>query len=323
MGDFEDAGIFDSGNAPEAPATETPVIDTGSSAPNLSEHDAVSAAISNLSRVGGRDQPVIPGPPQPTEPTQPTQQPTAPTAPNAPDVEDKSTAGLLKALLDERALRQNLEREAADRRKREEQAEAERRANQTPFDQRLFEQPQQTVTGAIDERLQPIEQRLQTMATDFDFRVTRAVVGGEAFDQAFKDWYALVGNAQAPNPTLYHTVMGAKSPGEALMNWHRQHSMLSEIGDDFAGYKAKLEAEILARHGITLDQNGQVQAPTPQARIEPPRAPNGQFTSPPARHELRLPTKTAAGGRTGSGTPEQALDGSEDAIFNAGRSNGR
>ncbi len=317
-GDFEDAGIFDSGNAPEVPATETPVteVDTGSSA-RLSDHDAVSAAISNLSRVGGRDQPVIPGPAPTQTQTPQQQQPTAPQA--GADVEDKSTAGLLKALLDERSLRQNLEREAADRRKREEAAEAERKASQTPFDQRLFEQPQQAVTGAIDERLQPIEQRLNTLATDLDFRITRASVGGEAFDKAFQDWYAGVSNPQAPNPTLYHRVMGAKSPGEALIAWHKEHSLLSEVGGDLAGYKSKLEAEILARYGITLDQSGQPVAPQGQPTPAPARAANGQFTSAPARHELRLPTKTASGGRSGSGTPEQALDGSEDAIFNAGR----
>jgi hypothetical protein len=232
------------------------------------------------------------------------------------DGEDRSTAGLLRALLDERSTRQTMERELGEFRRVREDQERQKRANETPFDQRLFEQPQTTVTGAIDERIQPIQSQIQTAMMDMDFRLTKMSHGAEAFDEAFSTWYEMVGNPQAPNPQLYWHVTGSPNPGETLMAWHRQARAMSEVGDDISAYRSRVEQEVLARYGLA--PQGEAGAAPAARGQEQPRASNGQF-APAPRHEVRLPTATSRAGRAGSGTPAAEMDGSDDAIFDAGR----
>lgn len=315
MGD-DDAAIFDSGSAPEQPISQTP---EPASPSFQSDHEAMSAAISALSREGGRDQPSARLPTPSISPSdqqqRPDQQPQQPTD----GIEDRSTAGLLRALLDERSTRQNLERDLATRREREQAQEREREANAVPFDQRLFEQPQQTVTGAIEERLTPIQSRLETLSTDIDFKLTAIEHGKANFDAAFAAWYQQVGDPNRPNPALYWDVMRSPSPGARIMELHQQNQIRTEVGSDLAAYRAKVEAEVLARYGLAPQNGAEPPAPVSQQPL-PPRAANGQFTAaPPARHELRLPTATSRVGRAGSGMPETMLDGSDEAIFDAGR----
>lgn len=53
------------------------------------------------------------------------------------------------------------------------------------------------------------------------------------------------------DPADYHKVVNAPNRYAAAVQWHERHKALTEIGDDPAAYRAKLEAEILAKHGIT------------------------------------------------------------------------
>jgi hypothetical protein len=289
-----------------APDDEADIFDSGSATPASSDNAVVSSVITDLQHdSGGRSQPAD------------RQAPPAREAPpqTPPDgVEDRSTAGLLKALLDERQTRQNVERERDEAKRWRDEQERTRKAAETPFDQRLFEQPQEAVGGFVDERLQPLQSKIQTMAMDFDFRITR-MQHGEVFDQAFKEWYEAVGDTSKPNPALYFHVARAANPGEALIQWYKQASVLRDVGDDPATYRQKIEAEVLARYGISPESlptaAGGGSRPT-----DAPRAPNGQFAP---RHEVRLPTATARLGRAGSGVSDSAEDGSDEAIFDAGR----
>jgi hypothetical protein len=286
------------------PDDEADIFDSGSAAPVSSDNEVVSRVITDLQHDGGRSHPATRPEPSPRElPPQP-----------APDgVEDKSTAGLLKALLDERQGRQDAARERDELKRWREEQERTRKAAETPFDQMLFEKPEEAVDGRLDARLQPLQSRLQTMQMDFDFKIARMSHGAEVFDAAWTEWYNAVGDTSRPNPSLYFHVARSPNPGETLVQWYKQASHLREVGDDPAAYRQKVRDEILAEYGIAPGMPSPNQGGRP---VETPRAPNGQFAP---KHEVRLPTATSRLGRAGSGVPEGAEDGSEDAIFDAGR----
>jgi hypothetical protein len=291
--DREDQSIFEGGSAPD---------------PDQSDRALVSDAISGLQH-GGRSHPA------PTD-----KAPAAPAPPPDDGVEDRSTAGLLKALLETRDRAQTAERERDEVKRWREEQERLAKAKETPFDQMLFEKPQDAIGGFVDERLNPISSRMQTMALDFDFKLTKMAHGAEAFDEAFQAWYGLVADTSSPNPQLYFHVTRSASPGETLMQWYRRARTLNEVGDDPAAYRQKIIDETLAQYGLA--GNGATASPPQGGRptaapaADQPRNANGQFT---ARHEVRLPTATSRVGRAGSGTVVDAEDGSDDAIFEAGR----
>jgi hypothetical protein len=155
--------------------------------------------------------------------------------------------------------------------------------------------------------------RMQNMAADFDMRMAKKEYG-EVFDEAFQAWFDEVGDvANRPNPQTYFAIMNAPSPGEAIMQWFEDRKTREEVGS--AGgreaYRQKIEQEILAKYGL---------APQGEASAAPagdrPRASNGQYTP---RQEVRLPTSLSRLGAAGRGTPNLAEDGSDAAIYDAGR----
>jgi hypothetical protein len=287
-----DREIFDAGEATPTPSPE----------PQVDESTAVRDAIKGMQRQGGRPTTSSPVPPPPPQPS--------PSPGPAHGVEDQSPAGLLKAMLDEREKRQGLERQLTRYQEWEQQARRYQAESEAPFDQRFFAQPQQELESFVSQKLSPIEQRVQNFMTDVDMRLARQV-HGEVFDEAFQTWFQQVGDPTRPDPQTYFSVMNAGSPGEALMKWFEDHRTRSEIGEGgLQAYRDRLRNEILAEYGLAPPVA--VSAPSDDT----PRAPNGQFTP---RHEVRLPTSLSRMGAAGRGTPAPAEDGSEEAIFDAGR----
>ena len=287
-----DQEIFDAGEAAPPPPS-TPV----------DESTAVRDTIKALQREGGRDAP---------------QAPQAPTPPPGGQngASAQSPAGILKELLDERDKRQGLEGQL--RRYQQWEAEQARKAkeSETPFDQRFFSQPQQELESFVTERITPIEQRIQNFMTDVDMRMARKE-HGEIFDEAFQTWFQQVGDPSRPDPKSYFDVMNSPSPGEALMAWFNDMSTRREIGDGgLAAYRERVRQEIMAEMGLAPAPAGrQPMAPPPHERVGRDTD-SGQFTP---RHEVRLPTSLARMGAAGRGTPNPIEDGSEEAIFDAGR----
>jgi hypothetical protein len=283
--------IFSAGNepAPQEVSTPEPTV-----APDQ-ESQAVSSAIRGLQNTPAR---LTPTPPPARSPQDP--QPTP--------GQEQSPAGLLKALLDERDRRQRAETRA-ERYERQE-AEAKARETQTPFDQRFFEKPEQELSTFVDQRFQPYEDRLRNMQADFDMRLAR-ITHGEVFDEAFQAWFAGVGDRANPNPQLYWGVMNSPSPGEAIMQWFTGMRDRQEIGEGgLAAYRERVRQEVLQELGIAAPA---VAGTAPVAD----RQPNGQFAP---RHEVRLPTATSRLSSPGRGIRSgEAEDGSEEAIFDAGR----
>lgn len=278
------------------------IFDAGEQAPPaVDESVAVRDAIKSLQREGGREA-REPGPQAPTQPQQPQH-----------GVEDQSPAGLLKAMLDERDRRQGLERQLQRYQEWEREQTKKAQESETPFDQRFFSQPQQELDSFVTQRLTPLEQRQQNFMTDVDMRLAR-IQHGEVFDEAFQTWFQQVGDPSRPDPHSYFSVMNSPSPGEALMAWFDEQSTKREIGQGgLKAYRERLRQEILAEHG--LPNGGAPMRPPPHERVA--REPDtGQFTP---RHEVRLPTSLSRLGAAGRGTPTPAEDGSEEAIFDAGR----
>jgi hypothetical protein len=235
-------------------------------------------------------------------------------APPQHGVDDQSPAGLLRAMLDERDRRQGLERQL--QRYQEQEREAERRAkeNETPFDQRFFTEPQKELEGYVSQKLTPIEQKMQNIAADFDMRIARMNYG-PPFDEAFQEWFNQVGDFSRPDPQTYFGIMQSPSPGEAIMQWFHDRRTRSEIGSagGLDGYRQKIEQEILAKYGLAPPAGEQIAPPNGHDRD---RDDQGRFTP---RQEVRLPTSLSRVGASGRGTPNLAEDGSEAAIFDAGR----
>jgi hypothetical protein len=268
----EEEDIFQAGSSPEDVAQPT---DT--------EAQALSKAIEDVARQGGRPAAPPPPPPQP-EAKPPTPQPET----NAWD-----NRVPLATLLEERERRQALAQQLAR------YQEQEKAAARPPINQRLFEEPEAVLNEYRDallrEAIMPMQQQMQQMQIQHDMSLA-SVRHQDVWGDAWKSWYERVGTGQ--DPVTYFRVMNAPSPGEELVAWFKEQRIRSEVGDDPAAYREKLKAEILAEL---------------QGGMEPQRAPNGQFTTP--AQQVRLPTATSRIGNSAKRGNEDDDDGSEEAIF--------
>ena len=77
----------------------------------------------------------------------------------------------------------------------------------------------------------------------------------EKVDEAEKAFITAIQSKQI-DPADYHKVVGAPNRYAAAVQWHQRHLAQQEIGDDPTAYRAKVEAEILAKHGLTAPAEG-------------------------------------------------------------------
>lgn len=287
MADDLERDIFESGSAP-------------ADAPPVDDAAAVRESIREMQREPGRE--------GPSREAQPPQQPQPQNG-----IDQQSPAGLLRELLDERQTRQGLQEQLRRYQQAEEEQGRKAKENEVPFDQRFFSQPQQELQTFVDGRVAPIEQRFQNFMTDIDMRFARQQ-HGEVFDEAFKAWFSQVGDLSRPDPQTYFAVMNAPSPGEAIMKWYDDQTTRSEIGKGgIKGYRERVEQEILAKYGLSPQAPPATNGGPHQGRA---RQEDGRFTP---RHEVRLPSSLTRMGAAGGGKPDPEEDGSEAAIFDAGR----
>ncbi len=127
-----------------------------------------------------------------------------------------------------------------------------------PVPQRAPEQPipdffddprkatQHEVQQAVSPQFEQITQTLLAIARDnaeTRFTPEKVSEAEQAFISAMQ--------SQKLDPADYHKVVGSPNRYAAAVQWHQRQLAQAEIGDDPAAFKAKLEAEILAKHGIT------------------------------------------------------------------------
>lgn len=232
---------------------------------------------------------------QQNEPESPA--PSAPPAPTTPaePPEDRNN-GLLRALLDERERRQQSEQRAA----RYEFQERERQAKeQRPkLSEELFTDPDGTLTRLRQEWTSPLEQEIAQLRINQDLQLAH-LRHGEGFQKAWEAWYAAVQDGK--DASSYFTVMNAASPGEAMVSWFNQQDIVTQVGGDLSAYKQRIIDEY-------LNQN-------------PPRSPNGQFTSRPQAPQPAVPTSISRMGSSASArdNDDELNDGTDAAIYAAAR----
>jgi hypothetical protein len=84
-------------------------------------------------------------------------------------------------------------------------------------------------------------ERLLHQQRDFDLRMAHSRHG-----KVFEEAYAAAQSALASGDThLRALMMNATSPGEALVNWHRQQQVVRETGGDLGAYRQKTLEEAL------------------------------------------------------------------------------
>lgn len=193
--------------------------------------------------------------PAPAEPTG-EKDSAAPPADAKPEAKPEET-WTKQAVLDERRKRQELE-------KRLQEFEARLQPQQ---------QPQPQPQAKPDWWASP-EQAAATLQQQMEMQVfeTRVALSEQIVKQRHAD-YDEVSNLFAErarqDPRLIHELMRHPVPAEFAYQVGQQIRLMDEIGSDPGAYRARLEAEILAKHGITP---GQPAAPTSPARQATPSA---------------------------------------------------
>lgn len=266
---------------------EVPVYD------DEDDHALVSDAISSMMRPGGRSDIAVRTPVQTREVQQPAPQRQAPAQQQQDAPLTPREQALLRDLREERRQRQELQQRFTPQQPQQQGPD---------FETRFFSDPQ----AVLNEVTQSFATQLATVRLEQDLNLAEIRHGSDVFKTAFE---AYMGSVQdGSNPALYQRVMASQSPGEEIVRWHREHSLLQETGGDVNAFRERIRQEILA------EMNGQ--APAGRAQADVPRAPNGQFAP---RHEVRLPTATSRLNGSQVAGNEDFEDGSDDAIFDAGR----
>ena len=291
MADLEQ-DVFDAGSAPE-PA---PSVDTSSVSPQPAEARAVSDAITSLRG------PVPQYGTQPTPPPQPQQ-------PQNPD-DEPVKSGMLQRLLDERASRQQLEAQVREMQRKEQERAAQQ--SQPKAEDTLFSDPDRFVQE-IESRH---EKKLANIQLNFDMQLA-SMRHGPMFDHAWQHFYASCQNGA--DPVSYFRVMNARSPGEEMVRWFNERRLMHETGGNLDAFRERVIQEYLQQQGGVMPPQQQPQ------QQQPARGEDGRFVpQQQPRQEVRLPTSLSRmNGSRGMPAAGEVEDGSEEAIFDAGRARPR
>lgn len=313
---FSDALVDDeNANANPGGADDQPLVQT-----RTAEDQAVSDAIR---QIGRGVQPSIPTAPQQRQPAPGGAQPGA--QPGGEGPEDRSTAGLLRALLDERERRQGLEGRLSRFETQEQERRRTEEAARVPLHERIFSEPDAAIAELTQQITGPLEQRIEQMRVQHDFALA-GVRHADTFTDAWAAWFNKVGDGK--DPETYFKIMKAPSPGEALVQWFKGEQRNSTIGDDLDAYNAKVVREAFEAQGLPVppqyaDAAGGAAAQQPQPRFDaragqPQRDASGRF-APSQPQAQRFPTATSRMGQSGGGLADHDEDGSDSAIFDSGR----
>lgn len=314
MADMEQQ-IFDDGATADAPP---PSPDRGPPSPPpqpsvFPQPTQDSQAISDaISAVRG---------PVPNYGTQPQAPPPRPPPPPNPD-DQPVTGGVLRQLLEERQTRQRLEAQLRDHQTREQ--ERARQQAQPKAGDLLFEDPEAFKKQMQDEYRKEIAN--VRVETDMEMASMRH---GPLFHAAWNHFLASC--KEGADPVSYFRVINARSPGEEVVRWFNERRVMHETQGDINGYRHRVAQQLLQdpnflAHAAQLLQNGGV--PPPQQQQQPgqaqPRGQDGRFVpqpqQPQPRQEVRLPSSLSRmNGASRGAAFNEPEDGSEEAIFDAGR----
>lgn len=121
-----------------------------------------------------------------------------------------------------------------------------------------FENPDAATQHVVQQSVDPQFQRLnQTLLANAQL-IASVKYGDDkvaAADQAFMEAV----NSGKLDPVEYQRVTTAPNIFAAAVQWHQRQLAQAEIGDDPSAYRAKVEAEILAKYGIQPGTQQQAQ----------------------------------------------------------------
>jgi hypothetical protein len=125
----------------------------------------------------------------------------------------------------------------------------------------FFDDPAKATQHLVAPHFQQISQHLQAIAKDNAIvRFSEAEV-----DEAEQAFLAAL-KTEKLDPADYDKVVNSPNRFAAAVQWHKRQQAQAEIGDDPAAFRAKVEAEILAKHGLSPDGNGVQNGQQQQAR---------------------------------------------------------
>lgn len=122
----------------------------------------------------------------------------------------------------------------------------------------FFENPDAAVLSTVAPYLERFEQVQMHNAQ----LIAGSVYGADKVKEA-EDAFVQAVQSRALDPSDYQKVVNAPNRYAAAVEWHKRELARAEIGDDPAAFRAKVEAEILAKHGITGGNNGGAPAAPP------------------------------------------------------------
>lgn len=113
----------------------------------------------------------------------------------------------------------------------------------------FFADPDQAVDRRIAAALQPVAASQQQIMERMSQQFALQSHGADAVQTAYDALEAHI--AQDPRAALgdYQRIMSSPDPWSELVKWHGKESVLREIGDDPAAYRARLKAELLEELG--------------------------------------------------------------------------
>lgn len=175
----------------------------------------------------------------------------------------------ITAIMDEREKRQQAQREA-DEAKRQIEALRKQMAD---YEAEKRRQPPPDVFTDTEGRFayeqQVFNQRLLDERLNISEMLMREKVGNEVVDAAT----AAFKEEATRNPALGLELARQTNPYGYVVNWHKRHKLLSDIGEDPEAYKARIIAEYIAQ---------QQQAPQEAPASTRPRLPGSLATAPSA-----------------------------------------
>jgi hypothetical protein len=223
-------------------------------------------------------------------------------------VDDRSSAGLLRALLDERERRQDSTRRLEEYQKREREEAA--KAGKPDLSEALFTDTPGTLDKLRQEWVQPLQEQIAEMRLNMNFEMG-AFKHGELMGEAWQAWVQQVEGGK--DATSYFQVMNSASPADAMVDWYKRNRTWTETGGDLDAYKQRVIDEYLASQGMGGVANGDGRQ----------RAPDGRFTARPQAPQPQANAAPTSLSRMGAGASrrdeDEDNDGSDAAIFAAAR----
>lgn len=130
-----------------------------------------------------------------------------------------------------------------------------------------FENPDAAAQHAVQQTTNPRFDAVNRVLMENAKLVAGLKYGDDKIEAADKAFMEAVQTGKI-DPGDYQRVTTAPNIFAAAVQWHQRQQALSEIGDDPAAFRARIEAEILAKHGLTQN-NGQQQPQAQPAAVMP------------------------------------------------------